>query len=721
MNPELLHRLSVGLLCVVAATGGLGAVHDGHGSAGPASERDLFARSPFHLAQSIPAAVEHRVPITTKSDAAQQFFDQGMAMLYAGWPQEAERAFLTARKLDEDAAMPRWGIALSHLVREPSGALPALVYFADHADQLAALSPLERELIAALPAVRALETATDWREQMLRRLRQAATEHPSLSEIKAVLAWLLADGLHAWRDAAGESRDATLLLIRQVEKIAPFHPVHRAGLRLWSNELRHDPYHTPKRYFDPETLRLSPVFPTHWNLLARYLAERGEFAAALPRSEMASRIYHRWSANLQHAPDLLPGYARQRRTQGEQFRAVGNAAATLAIAHDLLRLPRHPVWNATANGFGSALEGRQLLLESCFFFGLWDELAEALNDGRIAPLANPVRQAEHAFARGVAAWFRHRSTEFKAAADQLHAIASGVEDRFVADAKPAYDDAHHGSMLQWLRNGGEDYLAVTDWDRGLRALAESDRGNADVAALLIAGSRRIPALLRARLLWAIGRRREAGQALLNADGLALPLRVAAMQQAKTEQLEFPVSFPTREDHSEQQRDGEALSHLGLSQWQPPAFPSVKLPLLDGTVLEDRDLDGRDTLLIFVYSSHCGHCVDQLSVLREHTAAIREARLNVVVVAGQPADSLAAWLNQQAPYPARFVADPDEKLFPQVGAYDDFTEMPLHATLYIDSARRELWKDIGYEPFMDIEFLLTEIRRLRTAYPPSQAD
>src|SRR5580658_6379217 len=47
--------------------------------------------------------------ITTKSDAAQQYFNQGLRLLHCFWDFEAYRAFKEAASQDPDAAMAYWG------------------------------------------------------------------------------------------------------------------------------------------------------------------------------------------------------------------------------------------------------------------------------------------------------------------------------------------------------------------------------------------------------------------------------------------------------------------------------------------------------------------------------------------------------------------------------------------------------------------------------------
>src|SRR5499426_3810320 len=52
-------------------------------------------------------------PISSTSDLAQRYFDQGLRLVYAFNHEEAIRSFEEATKQDPQAAMPYWGIALA--------------------------------------------------------------------------------------------------------------------------------------------------------------------------------------------------------------------------------------------------------------------------------------------------------------------------------------------------------------------------------------------------------------------------------------------------------------------------------------------------------------------------------------------------------------------------------------------------------------------------------
>src|SRR5262245_57006903 len=53
------------------------------------------------------------MPITTKSEESQRFFDQGLALLHSFWSYEADRSFERAAQLDPECAMAQWGIAMA--------------------------------------------------------------------------------------------------------------------------------------------------------------------------------------------------------------------------------------------------------------------------------------------------------------------------------------------------------------------------------------------------------------------------------------------------------------------------------------------------------------------------------------------------------------------------------------------------------------------------------
>lgn len=52
-------------------------------------------------------------PISTKSEMAQKFFDQGLRLVYGYYSPEATASFKQALRHDSDSPMPYWGLALA--------------------------------------------------------------------------------------------------------------------------------------------------------------------------------------------------------------------------------------------------------------------------------------------------------------------------------------------------------------------------------------------------------------------------------------------------------------------------------------------------------------------------------------------------------------------------------------------------------------------------------
>lgn len=102
--PAMLVRLTVLLLF-----GSLVGTAQTHQHAPPESkEVDLSKLPPPERIEGIGQA---HIPITTKSPQAQQWFDQGLALLHCFWHYESERSFEEAVRLDPDCAMCHWGLA----------------------------------------------------------------------------------------------------------------------------------------------------------------------------------------------------------------------------------------------------------------------------------------------------------------------------------------------------------------------------------------------------------------------------------------------------------------------------------------------------------------------------------------------------------------------------------------------------------------------------------
>ena len=135
-------------------------------------------------------------PITTASEMAQQYFDQGLRLAYAFNHAEAYRAFKKAQELDPGCAMCFWGEAFVlganiNAAMEPDAVQPAFVAMTNAKARAAGASARERALIDALAA--RYSTAPDADPAALAgayadAMAAAHAQHPDDQEIAVLFA-----------------------------------------------------------------------------------------------------------------------------------------------------------------------------------------------------------------------------------------------------------------------------------------------------------------------------------------------------------------------------------------------------------------------------------------------------------------------------------------------------------------------------------------------------
>ena len=90
-------------------------------AAGHSYHGEVFNEGPRQAAVLIPGTGAVHLEVTTKSGEARRFFAQGVGQLHGYWFFEAERSFRQAAKLDPDAAMFYWGMAMANFKNDNRG------------------------------------------------------------------------------------------------------------------------------------------------------------------------------------------------------------------------------------------------------------------------------------------------------------------------------------------------------------------------------------------------------------------------------------------------------------------------------------------------------------------------------------------------------------------------------------------------------------------------
>lgn len=182
------------------------------------------------------------MPITTRSEEARDYFNQGLALTYAFNHAAADFAFTEATVHDPDCAMCYWGSALVlgpnvNANMDPGNAARAFV-LAQRAQTLAAnTAPWEQDLIAALTK-RYAETEPEDRSELDKNyafaMRDVATTYPDNTDIVALSAEALMDR-HPWDfwEDSGEARDWTPEIKRTLEQALALNSQHIGAIHLY--------------------------------------------------------------------------------------------------------------------------------------------------------------------------------------------------------------------------------------------------------------------------------------------------------------------------------------------------------------------------------------------------------------------------------------------------------------------------------------------------------
>jgi peroxiredoxin/tetratricopeptide (TPR) repeat protein len=156
-----------------------------------------------------------------------------------------------------------------------------------------------------------------------------------------------------------------------------------------------------------------------------------------------------------------------------------------------------------------------------------------------------------------------------------------------------------------------------------------------------------------------------------------------------------------------------LPSLGPLLWRPWTAPDWKLKDAQGKEHSLAEFHGKPVLMIFFLGQGCLHCKQQLEAFVKKAKQIEETGMSVVAVSTDDEKGVKKSLNDYGSnkFPFLMLADPKLDVFQSYRAYDNFEQIALHGTFVIDVNRFVRWHDEGSEPFMDVNFVLAESKRL----------
>ena len=711
---------------------------------------EAFNEGPRQAAVLMPGTGAVSFPVTTKNELAQKFFTQGVGQLHGFWYFEAERSFRQVAALDADCAAAYWGMAMAN-INNPKRAAD-FIKLADAKKDNA--SRREQLWIGAWTAFYAdsKKDEGEKREALVKALEGLIYEFPDDLEAKAFLVFQLWD--NAQHGSPLPSRLAVDALAQQVLAVNPAHPVNHYLIHLWNNA------DTDKRALKAAALcgQAAPGIAHMWHMPTHTFSNLHRYADAAWQQEASARTDHAYMAAARIMPEQIHNYAHNNDWLVKNLAYVGRVQDAVDLAMNMVELPRLDATHSQAYNLG-----RERLVETLVRYEMWGDLAMLEGSMYLARDEKTEIEARRLAALGVA-WFssgkrEEGERELKALETLLErtrtdriAAADAAEAKAKTEKKSA--DQAAKAMADALKSFAYPLSTTEAAIAEVKIYQALNDARPDAVKPLLEVARDIPSERRARIALAIGDKDEAVklakqasdpdpaqvQPLANLAGvlwradkkdaareafeklrkvsaqIEIDLPVFEQLAPIAAELKLPKDWRVPATLAPDTGVRPDLKSLGPFRWRPYPAPSWSLPDGDGKPHALADYKGKPVLVVCYLGSGCARCIEQLNVFAPLTAQFSDAGIQIIAVSTDSASGLAKTFEQAKDakgFPFPIVADADFSTFKAYRAFDDFEHIPLHGTYLIDGDGFVRWQNIGYQPFRDAAWLLTESKRLLT--------
>lgn len=747
-----------------AADEGLAAGHSRHG--------EVFNEGPRQQAYLRGGTGKISFEVTSEDPLVQKFIEQGIGQLHGFWYFESERSFRQAAMLDPDCAMAYWGMAGSNVNNEERA-----TGFIERAMELReSASKREQLYIESLHAYLTSDKKKKEREaDYIHAVEALIDEYPDDLEAKALLGYLL----YKYRGSVDRSHAEVDVVLDSILAKEKDHPVHHYRIHLWDHK-------SPQRALD-SAAKCGPAadgIAHMWHMCGHIFSRVKRYGDAAWFQEASARVDHRHMMHDRVLPDQIHNFAHNNEWLIRNLMHVGRRREALALAKNMIELPRHPKYNVLSKRASTAY-GRDRLMNVLERYELWEEAVALANSEYLEPTDEADEQMKRLRLLGkaqahlgnidaalaIVADFEERLAELKTQeptmADVEAEMQKEEQERAETDGDDAADDEEdeqddkdkkekdpQKEREKRLKNKQEDHKSKVErieqdiatvsgyvaWHRGefgeaisLLDKAEEDKmsiarirvlhGDAELAvkdARKYAKDRKNQVVALAGLvevLWNAGKVSDARAAFIdlraNSNWLETDSRGFDRLAPIAQELGFPadwrVQMPPADDLGEQ----PPLDSLGPFRWRPAPAPDWVLPESNGAMRSLRDYRGRPVIMVFYLGYGCLHCAEQIQAIAPMVSKFEEAGISLIAVSSDNLEGLELsqenYDGERIPFP--LVANPEHDIFKAYRAFDDFEDLPLHGTFLIDGKGNVRWQDISYDPFMDIDFLLAESKRL----------
>ncbi|TWU49204.1 peroxiredoxin family protein [Rubripirellula reticaptiva] len=730
--------------------------------AGHSYHGEAFNEGPRQAGQILAGMPKITFPTSTKSGSAQQFFEQGIAQLHGFWYLESERSFRQAASEDPAMAIAYWGMAMANINNQKRAR-----GFIDEAMKLRNSDTSKREKLYIEALDRMTEKVFDDEdkrskdekkeakqnrtERYLSDLEEILHQYPDDIEAKAflVLSLWLGD-----RDGVKlTSRLAVDALLRQIVDANPMHPAHHYGIHLWDSKHPDNALESAAKC-GPS----SPGIAHMWHMPGHIYSKLKRYNDAAWQQEASARVDHSHMIQSHLMPDQIHNFAHNNEWLVRNLLFVGRVDDALDLSRNLISLPRHPKYNTMSKG-GSAKFGRERLIQTLTQYELWDELLHESGGDYLVPTDNATFQ-EDWMGWSAVAQFKAKLGKPAEGARTLRAL----QRRRLALQGQLLDLAEQKTKKNenTTTEEQEDTPELPSRDKIKKHIAELTKIIARVSAASAsrhkdaaafkrsAKNAKLDPVLEARWLARTGEHDDAiklvRKAVKDSPSQVRPLAVlvdllweSGKQEEATKEFETlrsvaavadidtpilarlgPVAAHAKIDGdwritskpAADLGDRPPLDQLGPFRWHPYQAESWGAKRADGTLVAGDEFDGKPRILVFYLGFGCLHCMEQLHAMEPKTQEFKDLGIELVAISSETVEELKTGQdNFEAKMSIPLLSDAKQHVFKSFGCWDDFESQPLHGTFLIDAAGNVRWQDIGYEPFMDIDFLVNESKRL----------
>jgi tetratricopeptide (TPR) repeat protein len=228
-------------------------------------------------------------PIQTANKEVQEYFDQGITLLYGFNHEEAARAFQKAAELDPASPMPLWGVAFAagpnYNMDVDASREKAAFEAIQKAKKLAEHSPaVEQDYVNALAVRYSGEANPDYRklaQAYAAEMRRLSQKYPEDLDAATIYAESLMN-LNPWKlwSADGKPNENTEEIVRVLESVLARDPTHAGANHYYIHAVEASPW--PERAL-PSALRLETMVPGAGHLVhmpAHIYSRVGNFSSA---------------------------------------------------------------------------------------------------------------------------------------------------------------------------------------------------------------------------------------------------------------------------------------------------------------------------------------------------------------------------------------------------------------------------------------------------------